>query len=125
LYQPNPWFISLSGSHYDSQSTSKIKSFDKKKLAGTYHHSLQATSGIKWQQQEIEISSEYSDELYLDRSNLVEGSDRFLISTSYRYHWQKTSLGLSVTNLLNNQFSDFTNRPTIGREWFVFLNARF
>lgn len=125
LYQPNPWFIELSGSHYDSQTKSTVKSFNQKELAGTYHHSLQAKSGISWHKQQFDISSEYNEGLYLDRSNLAEGDSRFVVNISYRYKWQKTELGFSVNNLLNNQFSDFTNRPTMGRDWFIFLNTRF
>lgn len=126
LYQPNPWFIKLSGSHYDSQTKSTtIKSFNQKKLVGTYHHTLQAKSGISWHQQQFDVSTEYNEGLYLDRSNLAEADNRFMVNSSYRYQWQKTELGFAVNNILNNQFADYTNRPTIGREWFVFLNAHF
>ena len=124
-YCADYWFGTLSGSHYDSLTTSEIRSFDEKKLPGTYHTSLKASTGFNISKHHIESSVEYSDDLYIDRSNLIEGEARALINLSYRYQATDHEAGLRIINISNNRFLDFTNRPTTGREWLIFLNTRF
>lgn len=124
-YCADYWFSTLSGSHYDSLTSSEIKSFDEKKLPGTYHTSLKASAGFNISKHHIESSAEYSDDLYIDRSNLIEGEARSLINLSYRYQATDYEAGLRIINISNNRFLDFTNRPTTGREWLIFLNTHF
>lgn len=119
------FYTSVAGSHYDSTTQSDIRSFNNKQLPGTYHTSLKAMTGIRSGTHTLEISGELSDNLYIDRSNLVEGDTRSLLNASYRYAFSGNETGLKISNLTNHHFLDFTNRPTIGREWLIFINIHF
>ncbi len=118
-------FTDLSGSHYDSEVNSDVASFDGNKIAGTYHTSLQWTAGISYQAQQLQISAEYDDDLYTDRSNLIAGDTRALLSASYRYTFASADAGIRISNLTNNRFLDYTNRPVTGREWLIYLTKNF
>ncbi|WP_221800236.1 TonB-dependent receptor [Oceanobacter mangrovi] len=128
------WQLSLAGSHYDSVSSSTIKSYNHKQLPGVYHFRL--ISGLQWQsisqQHRLTLNGELADDLYLDRSNLLAGDQRHIWHSSYQYQWpdslsllseQKT--GLTIRNLFNQQFNDFSNRPVRAREWMITLEGRF
>lgn len=118
-------FSDLSGSHYDSNVSSTEASFDNNKIAGTYHTSLQWAAGISYNTQQLQITAEYDDDLYIDRSNLIAGDSRALLGASYRYTFATADAGIRISNLTNNRFLDYTNRPTIGREWLIYLTKNF
>ena len=124
-YRNTAWFTQLSGSHYNSTTTSTVKSFQNKQLAGIYHTSLKWQAGFQNHLHSVHTSAEISDDLYLDRSNLIAGDQRWLWSAGYRYQWRYADAGLRLNNITDNQFLDYTNRPSIGREWLVFFNLRF
>ena len=124
-YCGDQFYATASGSHYDSTTSSDVKSFDGKQLPGTYHNSVKASTGVHVSQHTLEISGELSDDLYIDRSNLVDGETRALLNASYRLNFSGNQAGIRISNLTDNRFLDFTNRPTTGREWLAFIQFNF
>lgn len=128
--------LTLSGSHYHSNTQSVIKSSNNNQLPGIYHTRILA--GLNWSstfdgqyldRQSTELTWELADDLYLDSANLVEGDTRRQLNLSQRWEWSGSAYsahtGIRITNLTNHRFNDFSNRPTAGRRWTLFADFNF
>jgi outer membrane cobalamin receptor len=125
-YQGDNFYSHLGTDLYQSQSfDDDVKSFDNKQIAGIYHNSLSLITGWNQQQHNLELVNQINGNLYIDRSNLISGDDYYLIDINYQYQHSQLSLGFSNKNLADTEYKDFTNRPTIGRQWIIFTNYNF
>lgn len=127
------WNLKLGGSHYRSLTHSDdVKSLDQKELAGIYH--LRLLASLDWLYQtrsneryNLQLSGELADGLWLDRSNLSSGDPRRLLNLSGSYQFGSITsnycgeTGLRISNLTNHFFHDYTDRPTNGRQWSLYL----
>ena len=125
LQEWNSISFQLAGSHYQSSTSSDTPEFDDKNLAGIYHTNFKIGSEFKKGKQKTEIQYTFSNNVYIDRNNLVKGDSRKIWNINHRYHFNSIQTGIRIKNLLNHQFNDFTNRPAIGRQWHLFLNYTF
>lgn len=118
--------IHFSGSHYDSQTFSdNVKSFDNKKLSGIYHNNFLAAISKRWDKHNLRLSYQLADDLYIDRSNLVEADTKSSIDIIYQFTFNQGSIAASVRNITNNQYQDFSNRPARGRWITLYANYSF
>jgi vitamin B12 transporter len=125
-YQGDYFYSHLVADLYQSKSVDdEVKSFDNKQIAGIYHNSLSLITGWSQQRHNIELINKINGNIYIDRSNLIAGDDYHLIDMNYQYQYSQFSLGLSIKNLADTQYKDFTNRPAIGRQWIIFTHYNF
>lgn len=125
-YRKYHFYSHLGVDIYHSKSfDNNVKSFDNKQIAGIYHNSLSFTSGWTQQRHSLELVNRINGNLYIDRSNLISGDNHQLTDINYQYQYSQLSLGLSIKNLTNIQYKDFTNRPAIGRQWIIFTHYNF
>lgn len=118
--------IGLAGSRYDSQTRSdKVKSFNKKNLAGIYHKKLQASLSKHWKSHTFRAIYHFADDLYIDRSNLIKSDKKSTFDLLYYLTIPDGSIVFSVRNAANNQYKDFTNRPARGRWLTLHFNYSF
>jgi len=115
--------INVNGSYYQSNTSSEaVKSFNQKKLAGIYHQNIKVSSAIQFGSHHITLQNQFSDDIYIDRSNTVKGDQRLIWNINYLFSQTKLNTGLRIQNILANKYNDFTNRPAVGRQWYLFLN---
>jgi len=113
----------VNGSYYQSNTSSvSVKSFDHKKLAGIYHQNLKLSSAIQFGSHHLTLQYQFSDDIYIDRSNTVKGDQRLILNINYLYSQINLKTGFRIQNILDNEYNDFTNRPAVGRQWHLFLN---
>ncbi|EAT10774.1 Outer membrane cobalamin receptor protein [Oceanobacter sp. RED65] len=114
------WYYQISTSQYDSETQStQVKSFNNKQLPGIYHNMIQTQLGFSHHHWKGNLEYQYADKLYIDRSNLAEGDEREIVNAYLEYEYSSLTLTLSIQNLTNNQFNDYTNRPVVGRQWMI------
>lgn len=106
----------------DSQTQSNYASFDNKKLAGIYHKQVMIFTSIPFLVRgNLHISHEYSDQLYLDRTNnhSLETNQK----TNLKVSWKQSTYiaSIHINNILNNEYRDQFGRPIQDRS-FVFNN---
>jgi vitamin B12 transporter len=125
-YQEDNFYSHLGTDLYQSQSLDDdVKSFNNKQIAGIYHNSLSLITGWNQLQHNLELVNQINGNINIDRSNLISGDDYYLIDINYQYQHSQLSLGFSIKNLADTEYKDFTNRPTIGRQWIFFTNYNF
>jgi hypothetical protein len=110
-------------SQYTSETESKVRSFDQQALSGIYHKRYTIAINFDYQRHKAGLNYELAGDLYLDRSNINEGDTREIIAAHYGYERQSWNANLTVSNLTNNRFRDYSNRPVRGRT--VNLNTEF
>ena len=125
-YQNNYFYNQLSADIYRSSTVDeKVKSFDDKHIAGIYHNNFSLITGLNIQRHNIEIINQFRRNIYIDRSNLIEGDHNHIIDINYQYQYNQLSMGASLKNLFDTQYNDFTNRPATRRQWMVFSRYAF
>lgn len=119
-YQTDAFYSQLSADLYKSNSTNKdVKSFNNKQIAGIYHNNLGLVTGFIFSRHNIEIINHFNGNIYIDRSNLVKGDDHLITDLNYQYQRTNLSLGISLKNLTDIRYNDFTNRPATPRQWMI------
>jgi vitamin B12 transporter len=110
-------------SQYTSETESKVRSFDQQELSGIYQKRYTIAINFDYQRHKAGLNYELAGDLYLDRSNINEGDTREIIAAHYGYEQQSWNANLTVSNLANNRFRDYSNRPVRGRT--INLNTEF
>lgn len=125
-YQNDYFYNQVSADMYRSTTVDeKVKSFDDKQIAGIYHNSYSIITGLNIHRHNIEIINQFRRDLYIDRSNLIQGDHNHIIDVNYQYQYNQLSLGASLKNLADIEYNDFTNRPATRRQWMVFTRYNF
>ena len=102
-------------SQYTSETESKVRSFDQQALPGIYHKRYTIAINLDYLRHKAGLNYELAGDLYLDRSNINDGDTREIITAHYGYEQQSWNAKLTVSNLTNNRFRDYSNRPVRGR----------
>ena len=79
----------------------------------------------RWDKHNLRLSYQLADDLYIDRSNLVEADTKSSIDIIYQFTFNQGSIAASVRNITNNQYQDFSNRPARGRWITLYANYSF
>lgn len=125
-YTQDIFYNQLSADIYRSISTNKkVKSFDDKEIAGIYHNSFRLITGLNKNKHNIEVINRFNRDIYIDRSNLIQGDNHHIIDLNYQYQQKQLSLGFRFKNLADIQYDDFTNRPATRRQWMIFSHYNF
>lgn len=125
-YQNDYFYNQVSADMYRSTTVDKkVKSFDDQQIAGIYHNSFSLITGLNIQRHNLEIINQFRRDLYIDRSNLIQGDHNHIIDVNYQYQYNQLSLGASLKNLADIKYNDFTNRPATRRQWIVFTRYNF
>lgn len=125
-YQNDYFYNQVSADIYRSTTVdNKVKSFDDQQIAGIYHNSFSLITGLNIQRHNLEIINQFRRDLYIDRSNLIQGDHNHIIDVNYQYQYKQLSLGARLKNLADIKYNDFTNRPATRRQWMVFTRYDF
>jgi outer membrane cobalamin receptor len=112
-------------SRYQSLVQSDVKSYDGKQLAGIYHGRYTSALRLLYGGHSFTTRYEIAGDLFFDQGNVVEGDTRESLDVAYL--WQQTywMLSLTINNLTDNRYRDFTNRPVVGRSLVGALEFEF
>jgi len=120
------WFeASFGATYYRSQVQSEVKSFNDKQLAGIYHERYNSALKMGISEHSLALNYEIAGNLYIDRSNALQGDIRESLDMTYLWQKQYMILSLAINNLTDNRFRDYTNRPAVGRSLLGAIEFEF
>ena len=99
-----------------SQTKSDIKSFDQQKLAGIYHKSTSLTATYNmYINHSFTLQNALDEGLYLDASNVLEGSSRRVSNLGYIYQGRHLIFKFAINNIFDYRYLDQSNHQAAGR----------
>jgi outer membrane cobalamin receptor len=126
LLQKNNLSFIFECSIQDSLTTSSIKSFNEKKLAGIFHEKF--TSSLNWnisQKTNIALIHQIESGLYIDMANLNESIRNDTSNLKLSHTLKNGSFNVSINNLFNNEYFDQYNKPAIDRSFSFNFQHQF
>ncbi len=106
---------SFSASRYKSEVRSEIRSFNQQQLAGIYHGRYVTGVSAILGGHRLTLQHEIAGDIYLDRSNSIEGDTRESLDLNYLWQQPFWLASLNISNLTDNRYRDYSNRPATGR----------
>jgi len=121
----NNWTMDFSGHAMDSKNKSDNKGSFNQLVFGIYHFSY--FSSLTWHdsQHSASLSYQVDDELSYNRGGKDMADKKSVTNFTYTLFLKSWSINLSVNNLFDDTYSDYSYMPTQGRSYFTTINYEF
>jgi len=125
--QPKDSFnINFNMSLLDSVIESSVRSSDGNRLPGQYAQKYNLYLGYKINNWQVALQQNYERDLYLDKSNSIEGEDVYTVDISFYRKWKKYSFEFRVNNLTDtNYYQVIRSRPLPGTVYLATFQYYF
>lgn len=103
-------------------TNSQFKSDINKSLPGIYKLTWSPRLNYYWKSLKLSYNILFADEMYYDKTNNIEASDKDIHDFGLTYSYKKTKLNFKINNLYNDEVEDFNGWPLPQRHYTLTFN---